>query len=258
MSDNESEGRNGRGPDAKREPRNRPKRQQEHGPEYGDTWVYESLVGSLPGITLSDRAAIGLQVGLFGIGVVVLGSLYGIEGAILPGLVAVGVAGVGSFAMRRLGDGIRDLDPPLQYRRLLFGSSIEVVLTLFAFAGLIVYLFVADPPGSGQTLLSRLFGASLPALPTFLALLILWDLCYRIGTSWWVAVAALWRALRVPLDSGTARAYRRLDTLNMGFGLVQLALVPFVLREPLLLVAVCGHVVAVLVFEALAIGLQRK
>ena len=67
--------------------------------EYGETWVYESLLGALPGLSLSERAAITVQVGIFGAGVVVLGLLYGIERAIVPGLVAVGVAGAGSIAM---------------------------------------------------------------------------------------------------------------------------------------------------------------
>lgn len=225
--------------------------------EYGEAWVYESFLGALPGISLSERAAISIQVGLFSLGVVVLGLLYGVEQAILPGLVAVGVAGIGSLGMLRFSRGIRRLDPPLAYRRLLFGSSIEVVLTVLAFVALIVYLFVVDAPGSGPSLLVALLGEPLPAVPTYLALLVLWDLCYRIGASWWAAVAALWRARTVSLDAATASDYRRLDLLNVGFALAQLALVPFVLGHPVLLVALCGHVVAVAVVETAAIALQR-
>lgn len=225
--------------------------------EYGETWVYESFLGALPGLSLSERVAIAVQIGLFGVGVVVLGIVYGVEQAILPGLVAVGVAGVGSTVMLRLSRGVRRLDPPRSYRRLLFGSNVEVVLTVFAFTALLVHLFVVEPLGSGPSLLVALLGEPLPAVPTYLALLVLWDLCYRIGTSWWSAVAALWRARRVPLDPATARDYRRLDVLNVGFALVQLALVPFVLGRPVLLVALCGHVVAVAAVETAAIVLQR-
>jgi hypothetical protein len=225
--------------------------------EYGETWVYESLLGALPGLSLSERAAITVQVGIFGAGVVVLGLLYGIERAIVPGLVAVGVAGAGSIAMLRLSRGVRQLDPPRSYELVLFGSSIEVVLGVFAFAALIVYLFVVESVASSGSLLVSLLGEPLPVLPTYLALLVLWDLCYRIGTSWWAAVAALWRARTVSLDTATARQYRRLDLMNIGFALVQLALLPFVLDRPLLLVAVSGHILAVAVVETAAIVLQR-
>lgn len=225
--------------------------------DYGETWVYESFLGALPGITLSERAAIALQVGLFGTGVLVLGVGFGVERAILPGLVAVGVAGAGSFAMLRFSRGIRRLDPPAAYRRTLFGSSIEVVLAVLAFVALLVYLFVADPVRGEDALLVELFGDPLPIVPTYLALLVLWDLCYRTGTSWWAAVAALWRAWRLSFDPAVAREYRRLDALNIGFAVTQLALVPFVLDRPVLLVAVCGHVIAVAVVETAAIALQR-
>jgi hypothetical protein len=225
--------------------------------EYGETWVYESLLGALPGLSLSERAAIAIQVGIFGAGVVVLGLLYGVERAIVPGLVAVGVAGAGSLAMLRFSRGVRRLDPPRSYQRVLFGSNIEVVLGVFAFSALIVYLFVVESVASNGSLLVSLLGDPLPILPTYLALLVLWDLCYRIGTSWWAAVAALWRARTVTLDGATAREYRRLDVLNIGFALVQLALVPFVLDRPLLLVAVSGHILAVAVVETVAIVLQR-
>lgn len=226
-------------------------------PAYGEVWVFESFLGALPGVTLSDRTAIATQVGLLGSAVVLLGLVYGLEDAILPGLVAVGVAGVGSAAMLRFSRGVRRLDPPAAYRRLLFGSSVEIVLAVFAFVGLVIYLLVVEPAGPGTPLLWELLGEPLPVAPTLLALLILWDLCYRTAASWWAAVAALWRALFVSLDPIQTREYRRLDVFNIGFALVQLALVPFILSRPLLLLAVCGHVVAVLVVETAAILLQE-
>ena len=227
-------------------------------PEYGETWVFESFLGAIPGVSLSERAAITIQVGLFGLGVVVLGLLYDVEHAILPGLVAVGVAGAGSVAMLRFSRGVRRLDPPPAYRRLLFGSSIEVVLAVFAFVALVVYLFVVDPATYGESLLVALLGEPLSPLPTFLTLLILWDLCYRIGVFWWVAVTALWRSRQASLDPSVVRGYRRLDALNVGFAATQLVLVPFVISRPVLVAALCGHVVAVTVVESAAVILQRK
>jgi hypothetical protein len=224
--------------------------------EYGEAWVYESIVGALPAVSLRDREAIAVQLGLFGVGVLVLGWFYAVPDAVVPGLVAVGVAGVGSLVMLRLAEGVRRLDPPPAFRRLLFGSSIEVVLTVLAFVALVTHLFVFDG-GAGSGLLASYLGSPLPVVPTYLALLVLWDLCYRIGTSWWVAVAALWRARRFELDPETARAYRRLDALNVGFAVAQLALVPFLLDAPVLLAALSGHVVAVTVVEATAVALQR-
>lgn len=80
----------------------------------------------------------------------------------------------------------------------------------------------------------------------YLMLLILWDVCYRIGAAWWIAVVAVWRSYRFDFDAGTAETLRRVDRTNVGFGLVQLVLVPFVLDRPLLRAALSGHVLAVL------------
>jgi hypothetical protein len=221
-------------------------------PEYGETWTYESIVGALPGVHLPGWEAVALQVVLFETVVLVVGVAYGVQAAILPGTVAVAVAAAGSVAMRRLGRGTRAVGAPAAYRRLLFGSSIEVVLGVLAYAALVSYLFVYAPGRGGETLLTRLFGPSPPVVPVYLALLVLWDLCYRIGTSWWAAVVALWRSLRYRVDPETRRRFRRLDALNVGFGLTQLALVPFLLGEPALLFAVVGHVVAVAVVSTAA------
>lgn len=92
--------------------------------------------------------------------------------------------------MLRIGRAARTPGVPATYRRLLFDSSIEVALGTFAFVALVTYLFVHDPR-QGTDLLSRLLGPRSPLLAVFLTLLVLWDLSYRIGTSWWAAVVAL-------------------------------------------------------------------
>ena len=38
-------------------------------PAFGDAWVYESIVGALPGASLSKPAAIGLQLAVFEVAV---------------------------------------------------------------------------------------------------------------------------------------------------------------------------------------------
>jgi hypothetical protein len=224
---------------------------------FGETWVYESIVGAIPGLALSDRQAIVIQLALFETGVVVLALLYDVPSAVLPGTVAVGVAAAGSVAMRQFGRRTRRLDLPEPYRRLLFGSSIEVVLGILAFVALVTHLFVFDPRYGDPPLLEWLFGPE-PSVPVvYLTLLILWDLCYRIGTSWWAAVVALWRSWRYAFDAETVRRLRRLDALNVGFGLLQVAMIPFLLDRPVLLVAVGGHVVAVTVVSLSAIATLR-
>jgi len=218
---------------------------------FGQAWVYESIVGALPGIRLSTRAAVGLQVLVFETAVLALGAFYGLWNAAVAGTAAVVVAAAGSVTMHRLGDGYRRLGAPRSYYRLLFGSNIEVVLAVLAFIALVVHLFVFDA-GSGG-LVERLFGPDPPVLVVYLTLLVLWDLCYRIGASWWAAVVSLWRALRVDLDPTACRLARRLDATNVAFAASQVVLLPFVRSEPVLFAAVGGHILAVGVFAGAAI-----
>ena len=52
---------------------------------------------------------------------------------------------------------VRHLQPPTAYRRLLFGSSVEVVLAVLAFVALVTHLLVFDP-ATGGSLVGTLFG----------------------------------------------------------------------------------------------------
>ena len=216
--------------------------------EYGETWVYESLVGGIPGLGISRTLAVALQFVIFEVGVVALGWYYGVWNAVIAGTVAVVVAAIGSVEMHRLGAKNRLLGTPPEHKRLLFGSSIEIVLGVLAFIALVTYLFAWD-----GTLIDRLFGADPPIPVVYLTLLVLWDLTYRIGTSWWSAVVALWRAIHVDLSPEERATVKRLDAENIGFSVVQLVLVPFLITEPVLLGAVVGHVIAVAVVCTAAI-----
>ncbi|MFB6174172.1 MAG: hypothetical protein ABEI39_05960 [Halobacteriales archaeon] len=222
------------------------------GTEFGETWVYESIVGAFPGVRLSSRAAIALQFAGFEAAVIAVGLVYGLESGIVAGTVAVAVAAAGSAAMLRLGLRIRALPSPEPYRRLLFGSSVEVVLGLVSYVALLTYLFAVDPR-DGSALLTELLGPTPPAPAFFLLLLVLWDVCYRIGTGWWAAVAALYRSVAFEFEPDVAAAYRRLDAENAAFAAVQLVLVPLVADHPVLAVAVLGHVAAVAVVVALSV-----
>ncbi|SFL29187.1 hypothetical protein SAMN04487950_3293 [Halogranum rubrum] len=232
------------------------------GTEYGEAWAYESIVGALPGVNLSEPQAVAFQFVLFEVLILLFAWVYDLWDAAIAGTAAVAVAVVGSVAMLRLGAGTRSLDLPGTYRRVLFGSSIEVVLAVLAFIALVTHLFVFDPQQAAAvgepSLLDRLFGPEPPVVVVYLMLLVLWDLCYRIGTSWWTAVVALWRSYRYTFDDETVDALRRLDATNVGFALAQMLLVPFLLDEPVLLLAVGGHVVAVTLVSTGALATLQK
>jgi hypothetical protein len=181
--------------------------------------------------------------------------VYDLWTAFLPGTAAVLVAAIGSALMLKLGDRIRRLPSPVAYRRLLFGSSVEVVLGILAFIALVTHLFVFDPVHSSEPILETLFGTEPPVLAVYLMLLILWDVAYRIGTGWWAAVVAVWRSYVYEFDEATARSFARADMLNLGFAAAQLVLVPFVLGRPVLVAVLIGHVVAVTLATGLSIGI---
>ncbi|WP_415378765.1 hypothetical protein [Halosimplex sp. TS25] len=222
------------------------------GPEYGQTWVYESIFGALPGVDVPERVALAIQFSLFEAGVLVLAAVYGLWDGAVAGTVAVFVATSGSVEMLRISRHVRRADPPEAYERLLFGSSIEVVLGVLAFVALVTYLFVLDPR-SARPLVTELLGPEPPLAATYLTLLVLWDVCYRIGTGWWASVAALWRSASYRFSPEQTRSLARADLETLGFGLLQLLLVPFLLDHTLLLVAVVGHVLAVATVTSLSL-----
>ena len=227
------------------------------GTQYGETWVYESIIGALPGVNVSPGLALAIQFTVFEAAILVLAWVYGLWTAAAAGTVAVVVATLGSAEMLRIARRTRGADVPEAYRRLLFGSNVEVVLSVLAYIALVTHLFVYDPQTGGEPLVTTLFGPEPPVLVVYLTLLVLWDVCYRIGTGWWASVVALWRSVRFRFDGETHRELLRADLETLGFGLTQLALVPFVLGQQVLLAAVVGHVLAVSAVTGLAILLSR-
>lgn len=244
-------------------------------PVFAEAWTYESIVGALPGMNLSTAAVVVLQVLLFEVGMLGVVAAYGLWAAVPAGTAAVIVAAVGSYLMTKIAVTNRTVPAPDHYYRLLFGSSIEVVLAVLVFCALVTHLFVFDPANAGSSLpaarllpvavepaaiplVTELFGPEPPVPAVFLALLVLWDLCYRIGTSWWAGVVSLYRELRLSPTGEAAAAFRRLDWFNVAFAVVQLALVPVVADRPVLLLAVGGHVLAVTAVSVLSILLSHR
>ncbi len=223
--------------------------------ETGD-WAYITLVSVVPGLSLGSRSALAVQFLLFEGFAVGLAAWYGRWEALLFGTIAIGVATIGSGLMLLLSDKVRALDPPARYRRALFHSSIDVVMGLVAFIGLLTYLLVS---GRG-TLLQRVLGDPVPAPAIFFALFVAWDLSYRIGTAWWASITGLWRAAtfgrRLPV--AVREKYARVDLFTLAFAGLQLLLVPFLWSDRVLAWLVIGHVVAVAIVSSLAIALQRR
>ncbi|GAB7014248.1 hypothetical protein ACFQEQ_13305 [Halolamina salina] len=226
-------------------------------PNLGETWVYESLVSAVPGLDLSDRAALLTQFVVFEAIVLTVAAVYDLWTAVPAGTAAIVVAVAGSWLMLTFSRTVRRLQPPRTYRRLLFGSSIELALSVLAFVLFVTYLFVVDPRDGGS-LLTELLGPEPPVIAVVLLLLVTWDVIYRIGACWWATVVGFWRALRHDFDRETTAKLTRLDALNVAFAGVQVAMVPFVLGHPVLVAAVVGHLFAVVVVSIATVALQRR
>jgi hypothetical protein len=224
-------------------------------PEFGETWTYESIVGALPGIEVSTTLALTIQLGIFEIGVLVLAWFYGLWNVALIGSAAVFVAGIGSIEMVRVARRIRSAELPDAYRRLVFGSKMDVVLAVLAFCAMLSYLFVPNAQTGRAPLLDRLLGPTPPVLVVYFLLLVLWDVCYRIGTGWWATVTSLWRSYRYRFDPDTAKTFFWADIETIVFGVIQLLLIPFVLDYPILLAVLVAHVSAVLVVTSASLWL---
>jgi hypothetical protein len=167
------------------------------------------------------------------------------------------VASGGSAFMLAVATRLRSVSLPPAYARTLFGSSVEVVLGVVAYVALVTYLFAVDPRAD-PVLLHALVGESLPPLPVFLALLVAWDVCYRIGTAWWTAVLAAWRSTTASFGPPATSALRAADRDTALFAALQLVLVPVVLDHPLLVLALLGHVAATFCAVALSLwGLRN-
>lgn len=217
---------------------------------YGSAWTYESIIGAfpLPGVELSDRALAPIQFAIFESGVLVFAALTGRWGAVPAGTAAVVVATGGSVLMTRIATDVRSRPLPETYRRVLFGANIETVLAVLAFISTVVYLFSYDPRRTAPGLLVELLGPSPGMVVLFFALLLLWDVCYRIAAGWWIAATALWRSWRYEFDPGMARVLRRADAATAAFGLLQLVLVPFVLGHREAVASLAAHATALALF----------
>ena len=227
------------------------------GVDASESWTYETIVNSIPGVRVSNTVGYAVQLLGFAAAVVVLWLAYGLPTRTLwTGLAVVAVATLGSGEMIYISDVVRSTGASERYRRLLFNSGIELVMGLVAFFVFVVYLFVVNPR-SGGGLLEYILGDRPPALVVFMMLVLVWDVCYRIGTAWWAAVCGLWRAVMETPLVATRRPYRRLDIVILLFSVSQLLLLWVIDGDRFLTTVLVGHVGAVVVVTALVVGIER-
>lgn len=209
------------------------------------SWTYETIVNALPGVRVADWVAYCLQLGGFASVAIVLWVWYGLpQTTLVTAFVTIGVATLGSIELIYLSRRVRQADGSQRYWDLMFNSQIELVMGLVAFFIFVVYVFVVDARAGGG-LLESLLGERPPVLVVFFMLVLVWDLCYRIGTAWWATVCSLWRALAEQPDVETRRQYWLLDGSIVLFSMSQLLVVFVVQGDWFLQGVVVGHVVAV-------------
>lgn len=222
-------------------------------------WVYETIIRSVPGLNTSRRVAIAVQFVGFELGVLFFAWFFGLPEAAVAGTAGVVVAVAGSIFMLGLSRMVRETSTHPGYRRLLFGSRIELLLGLVSFLLLIVYVFIYDPRQAGVSLLESVLGPRPSILFSLLLLMIGWDVTYRIGVGWWASVAGLWRTVRYRDETAKQlrERYSRIDGMTIAFASVQLILVPILAGHPLIQAALLGHVLAVAVVSGTSILLLR-
>lgn len=220
-------------------------------------WAYVSLVSAVPGLSPDNRSAITVQFAVFEGTALILAAIYDLWELLPLATTAIIISTLGSYLMVDLSDRIHSLNPSKTYRRLLFDSSLDILMGLVAFITLLTYLII-DVSSPGNGLLERLVGDPLPPSVVFFALFVAWDLTYRIGIGWWTSITGLWRTiiLRTASTDQPINRYTRADLITILFAGLQLLLIPFLWSDRVLTFLILGHVLAVVVVSSLAIGLQ--
>jgi len=228
-------------------------------PSGGGGWAYERLLGVLPGVSPRPTRALLGQFLAFETVAVLLAAWSGRWAAMPFATVAIAVAAIGSGLMLGLRRELQTNSLPPGYRRLLFDGSVDVLMGLVAYIGFLTSLLV-DARGPDPTVLETVLDGPAPAPVVFFALVVAWDLLYRIGIGWWASITGLWRTIVYgpPRDPEARRAASRADRYTVAFASVQLLLVPFLWSHRLLATLLVAHVLAVLVVTGLSMVLKRR
>jgi len=239
-------------------------------------WAHEVILENLPPFSWLPR---GYNVVLQMILMEVVGASLAIflslpPSSILFGSLAILIISLWSFLIYHIGSTIHRLKPPSaplerkvieQYQESLFSRRhFELYVGILVLAFLLLYLFFF-----GQGLLSFWLGGKLSPAPLFLVGLILWDLSYRLGVGLWSAAIAFKRSTNFQLVSGmrtkmryTAyqelKTLKRMDSINLVFGMVTLLLYPLFSFDILLFAVLIAYSSAILFFSAASLIIMAR
>ncbi len=231
-------------------------------------WIYEIILENLPPFSWLPR---GYNVLLQMLLIEIVGALLAIYlalpfSSILLGSLAILVISLWSFLIYHIGTTIHRLKPPSaplekqaidKYQDSLFSRRhYEFYVGMAVFSFLLLYLYFVN-----QGIIGYWLGGKIYPAPVFLVGLILWDLSYRLGVGLWSAVIAFRRSAGFRAVSGmrakmSYTAYRelktlkRMDTINLVFGIVTLLLYPLFRLDALLFAGLIIISSAILFFSA--------
>ena len=231
-------------------------------------WIHEIILEKIPPfswVPVNYRVLVQLAVIEFvGTSLALFFSLP--LSSILLGSLAVLVISIWSYLIYNIGLTIHKLQSPSaqlekkvieDYQKTLFSRQhYELYLGVAVLGFLIFYLSVID-----RSLVSYWLGGKVSIPPLILLGLVLWDVSYRLGVGLWSALIAFRRSTNFVKVSGmrtkmSYTAYRELDTLkrmdsiNLVFGLVTLLLYPIFRVNVLLFICLIVYSCAILLFSA--------
>ena len=234
-------------------------------------WAHEIILENIPPFSWLPRGYnVLLQMILMETVGITLAVLFSLQPySILLGSIAVLVISLWSFLIYHIGTTIHKLKPPSahlerevieHYQESLFNPRhYELYVGLSVFAFLLLYLSIF-----GQGLIGYWLGGEISMAPLILAGLILWDLSYRLGVGLWSAVIAFRRSTKFRIVSGlrtkmryTAyqelKTLKRMDSINLAFGLATLLLYPLFVSDVLLFASLVAYSSAILFFSAISL-----
>lgn len=239
-------------------------------------WIYEIILENLPPFRWLPK---GYNVLLQILIVEVVGMSFAFYlslplSSMVLGSLAVVVTSLWSYLLYHISTTIHKLEKPSaplekqtieKYQELLFSQRhYEFYMGVAVLWFLIAYFVLID-----HSVLSYWLGGSIPIVPLFLVGLLLWDLSYRLGVGLWSAVIAFKRSTNFIKVSGmrTKMSYtayselntlKRMDSINLIFGLVTLLLYPLFRFDILLFAALIAYSTVILFFSAASIVVMAR
>ncbi len=207
-------------------------------------WINEIILEKVPPFSWVPRGYnVALQLFIMEIVGTSIATVFSLPiRSILHGSLAILVVSLWSFLAFNIGSTVRRLEPPsaplernvideyqkslFHPRRYEFGIAASVLVLILSY----LVLF-------GRGLVSYWLGENLSPILLFFLVALLWDISYRLGLGLWSAIIAFKRSINLARVSKkrskmhyTAypelKTLKRLDLINLSFGLVALLLYP--------------------------------